>query len=170
MIDVLISEYENMFKKKKLIFLRSLLCYYRTPKYRVVVLIRCALRSEHKFMRKWYRNKLAIKYGVELGTNPKIGKNLKLEHFQGIVIGDDVIIGDDCILYQQVTLGQKNGKYPIIGDRVVVFAGAKVIGNVNIGNDSIIGANAVVLKDVQSNKCAVGIPAKVIHKRLKNNE
>lgn len=170
MIDVLISEYENMFQRRKLIFLRSLLCYYRTPKYRVVVLIRCALRSKYKFMRKWYRNKLAIKYGVELGSNPNIGRNLKLEHFQGIVIGNDVVIGNDCTLYQQVTLGQKNGKYPIIGDGVVIFAGAKVIGNVNIGNDSIIGANAVVLKDVKSNKCAVGIPAKVIDKRLENNE
>lgn len=166
MRSILISEYKNMFGVKKFIFLRSLLCYYRIPKFRVIVLIRCAIKSKYKIMRRFYRNKLAIKYGVEIGSNPVIGKNLRLEHFQGIIIGNDVQIGDNCTLYQQVTLGQKNDKYPKLNDNVVVFTGAKIIGNITIGNNCTIGANAVVLSNVPDNKCAVGIPAKVIDKRL----
>lgn len=166
MVKVLIEEYKNMFGVKKIIFLRSLLCYYRIPKFRVLVLIRCAVKSKRRTMRRWYRNKLAVKYGVEIGNNPYIGKNLKLEHFQGIVIGNDVKIGDNCTLYQQVTLGQKNNRYPTIGDDVIVFAGAKVIGDISIGEKCIIGANAVVLNSIPAQTCAVGIPAKVIDKRV----
>lgn len=162
MKDVLISEYENMFGYKKLIFLRSLLCYYRIPKFRVVVLIRCALKSKCKIMRRWYRNRLSIKYGVEVGSHPKIGENLKLEHFQGIVIGDDASIGNNCTLYQQVTIGQKNNMYPNIGNNVTIFAGAKVIGDIDIGDGCTIGANAVVLSSVPTQKCAVGVPARII--------
>lgn len=166
MIDALISEYVNLFGIRKLVLLRALLCYYRTPKYRVVVLIRCSLKSNSTFMKKWYRNKLSVKYGVEMGNNPTIGKNLRIEHFQGLVIGNDVKIGDNCTLYQQVTLGQRDEMYPTIGNNVIVFAGAKVLGNINIGDNTVIGANAVVLKDVPSNKCAAGVPARIIDKRF----
>ncbi|HBJ1651639.1 serine O-acetyltransferase [Clostridium botulinum] len=166
MIEELISEYKNLFGNKKMILLRSLLCYYRTPNYRVVVLIRCLLKQKSTFMRKLYRKKLVVKYGVEIGIKPQIGKNLRIKHFQGIVIGNDVILGDNCILYQQVTLGQKNNSYPKIGNNVTVFAGAKVLGNITVGDNCVIGANAVVLKNIPSDKCAVGVPCKITDKRI----
>jgi len=89
-----------------------------------------------------------------------IGENLHLPHPTGIVLHPEVEIGADCQLFQQVTLGTgpKPG-VPRLGNRVVVFAGAKILGGVRIGDDAVIGANAVVLEDVPPGATAVGIPA-----------
>ena len=88
-----------------------------------------------------------------------------LQHSGGIVIAPSVQTGRDCKLYQQVTLGESWGNNPgtpILGDRVTVFAGAKVIGGVTIGDRARIGANAVVLDDVPADGVAIGIPAQVV--------
>lgn len=164
MMRALISEYINLFGARRFLPLRALLCYYRTPKFRVVVLIRCLLKSKSPLTKRQYRNKLAVKYGVEIGTHPVIGSNLRIEHFQGVVIGDHVTIGNNCVLYQQVTLGQKDGKYPAVGNNVIIYAGAKVLGDITIGDHAVIGANAVVIKDVPANQCAAGVPARIINK------
>lgn len=71
-------------------------------------------------------------------------------------------IGKNCIIFQQVTVGMKNGEKPIILDNVTITCGAKVLGGITIGNNVIIGANAVVVKDVPDNSVVAGIPAKVI--------
>lgn len=165
---ILKNEYINMFGEKKLMFIRTLLCYYRCIEYRAIVLIRIYLQRDKGILKKIIRKKLALKYSIELGINPKIGKNLRLPHIQNIIIGNEVVIGNNCILYQDVTLGQKHkgikgyGEEPILKDNVVVFAGAKIFGKIEIGNNSSIGANAVVFKDVPDNSLAVGVPAKVI--------
>ena len=85
-------------------------------------------------------------------------------HAIGIVIGSGAVIGDNCKIYQQVTIGKEKGKFPIIGDNVTIYSGAKIIGDVKIGNNAIIGANAVVTRDVPDNCVAVGVPARVIKK------
>lgn len=165
------TEYENMFGTKKYLAIRIPLCYYRCIEYRVLVLIRVYLSTKSKYIKKKCRKKLALKYSIEIGINPKIGKNLRIAHTQGIIIGNEVIIGDNCKLYQQVTLGQKKdgiegyGDDPIIGDNVIIFSGAKVFGKIHIGDNSIVGANAVVFQDVQNNHCAVGVPAKIIERK-----
>ena len=87
-----------------------------------------------------------------------------MEHYNGVVIGQDSIIGDDCIFYQQVTIGQKNDQYPIIGNNVTIYAGAKIIGDISIEDNVIVGANAVVLKDIPANSIVAGVPAKIIRK------
>ncbi|MFC5652888.1 serine O-acetyltransferase EpsC [Paenibacillus solisilvae] len=99
-----------------------------------------------------------------------IGSGLNLPHPTGIVIGEDVIIGNNVTIYQQVTLGshgkQSSGRaYPIIEDNAIIYAGAKLIGNITVGRNSVIGANAVVNKDVPPDSIAVGVPAKIINKR-----
>lgn len=171
-IKILYNEYINMFGKKKILFARTLLCYYRCIEYRILVLIRLYLNTKNKKIKKKVRKKLAIKYKFEIGINPKIGKNLRIPHAQGIIIGNEVVIGDNCTIYQQVTLGQKDygidyyGTDPIIGNNVIIFAGAKIFGKVKVGNNSKIGANAVVFKDIPSNSVAVGIPAKIIRKLM----
>ena len=102
--------------------------------------------------------------GVDLPCDTAVGHWFKIEHFGGIVISGDTVIGNDVIVRNGVTLGlRRTGVVgaPIIGDRVDIGAGAKILGPVHIGDDVAIGANAVVLSDVPANSIAVGIPAVV---------
>lgn len=103
--------------------------------------------------------------GIQLPIGTKIGKGLVFVHFSNIVVGGDVIIGDNCTIFQGVTIGSVRGKgggRPTLGNNVVVFPGAKVIGNIKCGNYTVIGANAVVTKNVPDGAVVAGIPAKVI--------
>lgn len=169
--EILKNEYINMFGIKRLMIFRIILCYYRCIEYRAIVLIRIYLQRNKGFIKRLIRKKLALKYNIEIGINPKIGKNFRMPHIQNIIIGNEVIIGDNCVLYQGVTLGQKHngingyGEDPILRDNVTVFAGAKIFGKIEVGNNAIIGANAVVFKDVPQNTCAVGVPAKIIERK-----
>jgi serine O-acetyltransferase len=101
--------------------------------------------------------------GIEIHPGAKIGKNLVIDHGMGVVIGETAVIGDDCLIYHGVTLGGKSlnqGKrHPTIGNRVIIGAGAKILGNIKIGDEVIVGANSVVSKDVASGTTVGGIPA-----------
>tara|TARA_R110001583_G_scaffold73469_1_gene204406 strand:+ start:7584 stop:8075 length:492 start_codon:yes stop_codon:yes gene_type:complete len=120
-------------------------------------------RYSYHLERKIIRN-----FGCYLSKKAIIGKNVKFRHPVGIVIGDGVTIGNDVLIYQNVTLGAARigegakGFYPQIANGVTIFAGAKILGSITIGENSSIGANAVVLKDVPPNSIAVGIPAKIL--------
>ena len=89
-----------------------------------------------------------------------------MDHGMGIVIGETSIIGDNVTIYHGVTLGgvslAKGKRHPTIGNNVLIGAGAKILGNITIGDNSKIGANSVVLKAVPENSVAVGIPAKLL--------
>ncbi len=104
--------------------------------------------------------------GVEIHPAAMLGPGLFIDHATGVVIGETAEIGTDVTLYQGVTLGGTNldrGKrHPTVGDRVTIGAGAKVLGPITIGNDSRIGANAVVVKPVPPNSVVVGVPGQVI--------
>jgi serine O-acetyltransferase len=104
-----------------------------------------------------------ILFGILISPKASIGKRLCIEHFGCIVIHGETIIGDDCIVRQGVTIGNRHMEYPydapIIGNRVNIGAGAKILGKVVIGDDVAIGANAVVLDNVPSGHIAVGVPA-----------
>jgi serine O-acetyltransferase len=106
--------------------------------------------------------------GVEIHPGATIGRRLFIDHGMGVVIGETAVVGDDVVLFHGATLGGKSMKrgkrHPTVGDRVVVGAGAKVLGPVWIGDDAQIGANAVVLKDVPPGAVAVGVPAKIRQK------
>jgi len=102
-----------------------------------------------------------------------IGKRLKLPHPYGVIIHNEAIIGDNVVILHQVTIGGAWGPYesikpivgsraPIIGNNVVIGAGAKIVGAVTIGEHSYIGSNSVVTKDIPPYSVVVGIPAKVI--------
>ena len=105
---------------------------------------------------------------IEIHPAAKIGKNLFIDHGSGVVIGETAIIGDNCTIYQQVTLGgislNKVKRHPTLKNNVIVGCGAKVLGDITIGENAKIGANAVVLNDVEDNTVVVGIPAKAIKK------
>lgn len=103
--------------------------------------------------------------GIEIHPGAQIGRRLFVDHGMGVVIGETSVIGDNVTLYQGVTLGgtgkQKTKRHPTIGNNVVVGTGAKVLGNITVGDNSYIGANAVVIKDVPANSTVVGVPGRI---------
>ena len=104
--------------------------------------------------------------GIEIHPCAQIGEKLFIDHGMGVVIGETTVIGDNCHLYQGVTLGGTSTKrakrHPTLGDGVVVGAGAKIIGAVNIGNDAKIGAGSVVVTNVPPNATVVGVPGHIV--------
>lgn len=102
--------------------------------------------------------------GISIPPTVMIGKGLMIEHFGGIVINAGAKIGDYCIISHGVTVGNKKpgGKSPVIGNNVYICVGAKVLGEIVVGENSIIGANAVVIESVPDNSIAAGVPAKII--------
>lgn len=105
-------------------------------------------------------------FAVDIHPATRLGIGLMLDHGTGIVIGETAVVGDNCSILQNVTLGG-NGKetgdrHPKIGDNVLLAAGAKVLGNIRIGNCSKVAAGSVVLKDVPANKTVAGVPAKIV--------
>jgi serine O-acetyltransferase len=104
--------------------------------------------------------------GIEIHPGATIGRRLFIDHGMGVVIGETAVIGDDALIYQGVTIGgtgHAHGKrHPTIGNGVVIGAGAKVLGNIEIGNRCKIGAGSVVVKSVPENSTVVGIPGKVV--------
>jgi serine O-acetyltransferase len=104
--------------------------------------------------------------GIEIHPAAVIGRRFFIDHGMGAVVGATSIVGDDVTLYQGVTLGgtgkDKGKRHPTLEDRVVVAAGAKVLGNITIGHDSNVGAGAVVIKSVPPNSTVVGVPGRFI--------
>ncbi len=98
--------------------------------------------------------------GISIPAECKIGKGLRIHHFGGIILHPSTVIGNNCTLYHQVTIGDRGGRggSAIIGDNVLIGAGAKIIGEINIGNNCRIGANAVINKDVPDDSVAYGNP------------
>ena len=101
--------------------------------------------------------------GIEIHPGARIGQRLFIDHGFGVVIGETSVIGDDVLMYHGVTLGSKTlgnfKRHPTIEDRVILGAGAKILGDIVIGHDSIVGANAVVSKSIPPYSVVGGIPA-----------
>ena len=106
--------------------------------------------------------------GVEIPPAARIGRRLFIDHAMGVVIGETTVVGDDCVLYQGVTLGGTGNecgkRHPTLGNNVMVGAGAKILGAFEVGDNCSIAANAVLLKPLEDNVTAVGIPARPIKK------
>jgi serine O-acetyltransferase len=119
-----------------------------------------------KFLGRWLSQLARGLTGVEIHPGAVVGPGFFIDHGMGVVIGETAEIGVDVTLYHGVTLGgtslEKGKRHPTIGDRVVVGAGAKVLGAITIGDDSRIGANAVVVKSVPANSVVVGVPGQIV--------
>jgi serine O-acetyltransferase len=106
---------------------------------------------------------------IEIHPGANIGRRFFIDHGSGVVIGETTIIGDDVLLYQGVTLGGTGGergkRHPTLGNRVVVGTGAKVLGNIQIGDNVKIGAGSVVVHHVPDNSTVVGVPGRVVRVR-----
>jgi serine O-acetyltransferase len=124
------------------------------------------LRAPFSILYRALYRKVRNTYGIELPYSAQLGRRVVIEHQSAIVIHGDCVIGDDCIIRQGVTMGNRYLDRPFdapkLGKRVNVGAGAKIFGNITIGDDVNIGANAVVLSDIPPGKTAVGIPAKIL--------
>jgi serine O-acetyltransferase len=104
--------------------------------------------------------------GIEIHPGATIGRRFFIDHGMGVVIGETAEIGDDVMLYQGVTLGgtstQRIKRHPTLRDRVVVGAGAKVIGGIEVGENARIGAGSVVVTNVPANATVVGVPGHIV--------
>jgi len=107
--------------------------------------------------------------GIEIHPGAKLGRRLFIDHGFGVVIGETAEIGDDVLLYQGVTLGGTGGergkRHPTLRDRVVIGAGAAVLGNIELGSDVKVGAGSVVVHSVPAGATVVGIPGRVVKAR-----
>ena len=106
---------------------------------------------------------------IDIHPGATIGRRIFIDHGIGVVIGETAIIGDDVTIYQGVTLGgvslNKGKRHPTIENNVVIGGGAKVLGDITIGEGSKIGANSVVVKDVPPHSTVVGIPGKIMQRK-----
>ena len=112
--------------------------------------------------------------GIDIHPGATIGRRFFIDHGTGVVIGETAEVGDDVTLYHGVTLGgvswNKGKRHPTLGDRVVVGAGAKILGPISIGNNARVGANSVVIYPVPDDRTVVGIPGKVVRSRMAKQE
>ena len=112
--------------------------------------------------------------GIEIHPGATIGRRFFIDHGMGVVIGETAEIGDDCTLYHGVTLGgtswQKGKRHPTLGNDVVVGAGAKVLGPITLADGVRVGSNAVVVKDVPAGATVVGIPGRVVARKVEVDE
>lgn len=124
-------------------------------------------RHKMFFIARWVSQIGARRTNIEIHPGAKIGDGLFIDHGHGVVIGETAIIGNNCTIYHQVTLGgngrEKHSKrHPTVQDNVLIGAGAKILGPVTIGNNSMIGAGSIVLDDVPENSTVTGMKARVI--------
>ncbi|MCX6111676.1 MAG: serine O-acetyltransferase [Proteobacteria bacterium] len=145
--------------------------FFSIPGYRAVVLYRMA-RYFH--LKKWFifskllHNINYIVSNVEISLEAEIGEGFRIAHPSGVVIGK-MRCGNGLTVFSGVVIGArrigegKEGKYAVMGDNIIIYSGAKIIGDIKVGDSVIIAANSVVLESVPDNKTVAGIPAKVIH-------
>lgn len=122
-------------------------------------------RREHRLAARTVSQAARFFTGIEIHPGARIGRRFFIDHGMGVVIGETTEIGDDVMIYHGVTLGgvslSPGKRHPTVGNRVVIGAGAKVLGPVELGCAAKIGANAVVLKDVPARHVATGVPARL---------
>ena len=148
-------------------FIEILLCY---PGFQAI--------SIHRLSHKLWQYKLPLLprllsqitrglTGIEIHPGAQIGEGVFIDHGMGVVIGETAEIGNHCLLYQGVTLGgtgkDEGKRHPTLAENVVIGAGAKVLGAINVGANTRVGAGSVVVRDVEADSTVVGIPGRVVH-------
>lgn len=132
--------------------------FHRMAHWLYLVKLYFAARAISEFSRWWT--------GIEIHPGAKIGERLVIDHGMGLVIGETSEIGNDCILFHGVTLGGSKfdpvKRHPTVGNRVLIGAGAKILGPITLGDGSRVGANSVVAKDVPAGATVVGNPMRIL--------
>ena len=157
---------------------RSLIeIFFLYPGYKAQLMHRLAnalFRARVPFVPKLIAEISRFLTGIEIHPGAKLGRGVVIDHGMGVVIGETTVVGDGVIIYQGVTLGgtrlDKAKRHPTVGNGVVIGAGAKVLGDLLIGEGSRIGANSVVIENVAPRTTVVGIPARVIKRGIEPGE
>ena len=172
--DTVKADYNAIFERDPAVRskLEAVLCY---PGFHAILMHRIAhflWNRNLKFLARFVSHISRFLTGIEIHPGAKIGKGFFIDHGMGVVIGETAEIGDNVTLYHQVTLGgvslKKEKRHPTLKSNVVVGAGAKILGPFVVGENSKIGANSVVVKEVPPNSTVVGIPGKVVKKKKIN--
>ena len=112
--------------------------------------------------------------GIEIHPGAVIGRRFFIDHGMGVVIGETAEIGDDCMMYHGVTLGgtswDKVKRHPTLKDGVIIGAGAKILGPITLGKNVRVGSNSVVVKSIDDNCTVVGIPGRVLEKKVSDDD
>lgn len=123
-------------------------------------------KHNFRLLARWLSQVARLLTAIEIHPGAQIGRRLFIDHGMGVVIGETSVIGDDVTLYQGVTLGgtgkEKGKRHPTLGNGVVIGAGARVLGNIRVGDNSRVGAGSVVLRDVPDNSTIVGVPGHIV--------
>lgn len=153
--------------------------YFLFPGFKYICWLRLTLFFRRKknlvffhYLCRYKLHRLKIKFGINIPYNTKIGEGFYIGHIGGITVNHKAILGKNCNISSGVVIGEtfrgKRQGTPIIGDYVYIGPGAKIIGNISIGDNVAIGANAVITKSVPSNSVAIGIPGRVISEEGSN--
>jgi len=114
----------------------------------------------------FFQNRMTTAFGVDIHPAARMGKGIMLDHATGLVIGETAVVGNNVSILQSVTLGgtgkDEGDRHPKIGDGVLISAGAKILGNIRVGEGAKVGAGSVVLEDVPAHTTVAGVPAKVV--------
>ena len=114
----------------------------------------------------FFQNRMSSKFGVDIHPAARMGKGIMLDHATGLVIGETAVVGDNVSMLHSVTLGgtgkDEGDRHPKIGDGVLISAGAKILGNIRVGEGAKVGAGSVVLEEVPAHTTVAGVPAKVV--------
>lgn len=118
----------------------------------------------------FFQNRMSTKFGVDIHPAARLGSGIMLDHATGLVIGETAVVGNNVSILQSVTLGgtgkDENDRHPKIGDGVLISAGAKILGNIRVGEGAKVGAGSVVLEDVPAHTTVAGVPAKIVGRPL----
>lgn len=145
------------------------------PGFHILIFHRMAhwfYKHKQYMIARWISQTGRFWTGIEIHPGACIGSGLFIDHGSGIVIGETAVIGNECTIYHGVTLGgtgkeKKRKRHPTLGDRVLIGAGAKILGPINIGDNVLVGANSVVLHDVPESATIVGVPGRVVKQQGK---
>lgn len=151
--------------------IKSILEVFLYPSFKVMIYYKIAhffYLRHHYFIARIISERAKRKTGIEIHPGAVIGRNLFIDHGSGVVIGETTIIKDNVILMHEVTLGATGKetlkRHPTIGNNVFIGCGAKILGNIQIGDNVKIGANTTVLNDIPDNCTVVGVKGSIIKK------
>ncbi len=122
--------------------------------------------NNRQSMALFFQNRVSVKFGVDIHPAARMGRGIMLDHATGLVIGETAVVGNNVSILQSVTLGgtgkEDGDRHPKIGDGVLISAGAKILGNITVGEGAKVGAGSVVLENVPPHTTVAGVPAKVV--------
>ncbi len=123
-------------------------------------------RQERHSLALFFQNRMSTEFAVDIHPNARLGHGLMLDHATGLVIGETAVVGNNVSILQSVTLGgtgkEDGDRHPKIGHGVLISAGAKILGNIKVGDGAKVGAGSVVLQDVPPHTTVAGVPARVV--------